>query len=76
MYGDYIIVIFSHKIEQLCILKWGAPPPIPPGYGSITDFVRVRVQSCSNIPINTKLSGDKSGAHKHLGTDKAINAIF
>jgi len=55
----------------------GLRPPSPPRLGLCPrPRICIRVQSCLKVPINSRVSSDESGAHKHLGTDIATNAII
>ena len=56
---------------------WGLRSASPPRLGLCPrPRVCVSVQSYLKLPINAKVSSDESGAHEHLGTDIATNAIF
>jgi len=53
----------------------GGGAPAPPGVCP-RPRVCVCVQSYLKLPIKAGLSGDKSGAHKHLGTNIATDTTF
>ena len=56
---------------------WGLRPTAPPRLGLCPrPRICVRVQSYLKVHINSKVSSDESGAHKHLGTDIATNTII